>query len=125
VRFLLDQNLSARLASLLTDAGHDAVHVAALGLSRANDLTILDRAADEGRVLISADTDFSMLLAQAHRRRPSLILFRRERPRRAPAQATLLLGHLDRLTADLDEGAIVVLEEARVRIRRLPIIPDE
>jgi predicted nuclease of predicted toxin-antitoxin system len=47
VRFLLDQNLSARLPSLLTDAGHDAVHVAELGLSRADDHTILDRAADE------------------------------------------------------------------------------
>ncbi len=125
MRFLLDQNLSARLVTLLTDAGHDAVHVAELGLSRADDRTILDRAAEEGRVLISADTDFGALIARAHRRRPSLILLRRERPRRAPAQATLLLGHLDRLAADLDEGAIVVLEEARIRIRRLPIIPDE
>jgi predicted nuclease of predicted toxin-antitoxin system len=88
VRFLLDQNLSARLASLLADPGHDAVHVAELGLSRANDQTILDRAADEGRVLMSADTDFSMLLAQAHRRQPSLILFRRELPPvAAPADA--------------------------------------
>jgi hypothetical protein len=48
---------------------------AELGLSRASDQAILDRAAEEDRVLISSDTDFSMLLAQAHCRRPSLILF--------------------------------------------------
>jgi hypothetical protein len=34
-------------------------------------------------------------------------------------------GRLDRLAADLDEGAVIVVEEARVRVRRLPIIPDE
>jgi predicted nuclease of predicted toxin-antitoxin system len=124
VRFLLDQNLSTRLADLLVDAGHDVVHTSQLGLSRADDLTVLERAAAERRILVSADTDFGVLLAQAHRRQPSLILLRRERPRRPQAQATLLLGHLDRLAADLDEGAVVVLEEARVRIRRLPIIPE-
>ena len=124
MRFLLDQNLSIRLAEMLAGAGHDAVHTAQLGLSSADDLTVLERAAAERRILVSADTDFGVLLAQGHRRKPSLILFRRERPRRPQAQATLLLGHLDRLAADLDEGAVVVLEETRVRIRRLPIIPE-
>jgi predicted nuclease of predicted toxin-antitoxin system len=124
VRFLLDQNLSRRLADLLAAAGHDVVHTSQLGLSRADDLTVLEHAAAEKRILISADTDFGVLLAQGHRRAPSLILLRRERPRRPQAQATLLLGHIDRVAADLDDGAVVVLEEARVRIRRLPIIPE-
>jgi predicted nuclease of predicted toxin-antitoxin system len=50
VRFLLDQNLSERLAELLCEAGHDAVHVKALGLSTTPDTTILARAAEESRV---------------------------------------------------------------------------
>jgi predicted nuclease of predicted toxin-antitoxin system len=69
VRFLLDQNLSTRLADLLVDAGHDVVHTSQLGLSRADDLTVLERAAAERRILVSADTDFGVLFAQAHRRR--------------------------------------------------------
>jgi len=34
VRFLVDANLSPRLAVALTEAGHDAVHVADLGMTR-------------------------------------------------------------------------------------------
>lgn len=123
MRFLLDQNLSLRLAQLLGDGGHDALHVRSLGLGTAPDAVILDRAAEESRVLVSADTDFGALLATGHRREPSLILFRRERPRRPQPQAALLLSHLDRVAAALDEGAIVVIEEGRIRVRSLPVIP--
>lgn len=124
MRFLLDQNLSHQLVRLLADAGHDAVHARSLGLSAAPDAVILDRAVAESRVLVSADTDFGALLAAGHRREPSLILFRRERPRRAQAQAVLLLRHLDRVVDALDTGAIVVIEEGRIRVRALPVIPE-
>ena len=125
MKFLLDENLSERLAELLCDAGHDAVHVKALGLSTASDSTILARAAEEFRVLVSGDTDFGALVAMGHRRKPSIILYRRERPRRPEAQATLLLSYLDRVESALDGGAIVVVEETRLRVRDLPIVPEE
>ena len=125
MRFLIDQNLSERLAELLRNAGHDAAHVRTLGLSRAPDAVILDRASAESRVLISGDTDFGALLATGHRREPSVILIRRERPRRPEAQATLLLGYLDRVATALNDGAIVVIEETRIRVRDLPIVPED
>ena len=53
MRFLLDQNLSIRLAEMLAAAGHDAVHTAQLGLSSADDLTVLERTAVERRILVS------------------------------------------------------------------------
>ena len=121
MRFLVDQNLSPRLAQLLVDAGHDAVHVRSLGLATAPDTDVLARAAAEARVVVSGDTDFGALLTAGHRREPSLILFRRERPRRAEAQAVLLLNCLDRVESALLEGAIVVIEESRIRIRSLPV----
>ena len=49
----------------------------------------------------------------------------RERPRRPEAQELLLLGYLDRLATALDEGAIVVIEASRIRIRPLPVVPEE
>ena len=124
MRFLLDQNLSTRLAQLLGDAGHDALHIASLGLRTATDEVVLARAVEDSRVLVSGDTDFGTLLAAGHRRKPSVILLRRERPRRPEAQARLILSHLDRLADALDAGAIVVIEESRIRIRPLPVIPD-
>lgn len=39
MRFLLDQNRSPRLAELLRNAGHDAVHTLELGLERASEMT--------------------------------------------------------------------------------------
>jgi hypothetical protein len=63
VKFLIDQNLSPRLASLLTAAGHDAVHTDALGLATAPDEVVLERARVDDRVVVSADSDFGTVLA--------------------------------------------------------------
>ena len=63
VRFPIDNTLSPELARLLSDAGHDAVHVRDYGLHAAEDLAILERAGIEDRVVVSADSDFAMLLS--------------------------------------------------------------
>lgn len=71
--------------------------------------------------MISADTDFGALLAQSHATKPSFLLMRRASNRRAAEQAEIILDNLEVVRADLDAGAIVVLGEATLRIRRLPI----
>ncbi|WP_158019519.1 DUF5615 family PIN-like protein [Mycolicibacter sinensis] len=53
------------LSSFLTEAGHDVVHVRVRELASAADEVVLTLAADENRVLISADTDFGTLLARS------------------------------------------------------------
>ena len=87
---------------------------------RAPDAEIFDRAAAEGRVVVSADTDFGMLLALRHAPFPSVILFRRV-AHRPDGQLTLLLNHLETISDDLGAGARVVIEDRRLRVRRLPI----
>jgi hypothetical protein len=52
-------------------------------------------------------------------------LLRRESGRHAVIQAEVLLANLGQVAADLEAGAIVVLEATRVRVRPLPIIPDD
>lgn len=117
----MDQCLSADLAEGLVTAGHDAAHVSAYGLSRAADEEILARAVVEDRVLISADTDFGGLLAARDSALPSVILFRRRSRRRPHEQAMILLSNLEALEEDLSAGAIAVIDDHGIRIRRLPI----
>jgi predicted nuclease of predicted toxin-antitoxin system len=121
MRFLLDNNLAPRLAELLRAAGHDVVHVRDIGLGSATDTVVIDEAHAQGRVLISADTNFGTLLARTHATTPSFLLIRRASGRRASDQAAIILSNLNVVQADLDAGAIVVLGEATLRIRRLPI----
>jgi predicted nuclease of predicted toxin-antitoxin system len=125
VKFLVDQNRSPALAEQLRDAGHDAVHTMELGLERAEDDELLLLARKEQRVVISGDTDFGALLALANATSPSVILFRSRHRRSADDQATLLLAHLGDVEGDLIAGAVVVITDDRIRVRRLPLLHDQ
>ena len=123
MRLLLDNNLSPRLVDSLRDAGHDVEHVSDPGLQASPDDEVLRYASAHGRVLVSADTDFGALLARTGADRPSVILIRRSSARRADEIAALLLSNLDQVADDLDAGAIVVMTDTDLRIRRLPLPP--
>jgi predicted nuclease of predicted toxin-antitoxin system len=120
VRFLVDESLSRRVARLMADAGHDAVHVSDLGLLGAPDIDVMAAARKADRTVVSADTDFGELLAIGRHPGPSVILLRRA-PHLPDEQAKLLLAALDAVEADLDAGAVVVLSRGRARVRQLPI----
>lgn len=120
MKFLIDNALSPIVSTLLRAGGHDAIHVRDQNLGAASDKTILDFAATDGRVVVSADTDFGTLLALRQMRTPSVILLRRASQRRPEQQAALLLGNLEAVAEALGQGAIVVIEEDRIRIRALP-----
>lgn len=75
-------------------------------------------------MIISGDTDFGELLARSNAAAPSLILLRRQQNRRAAEIAALLLANLEAIAEDVEASAIVVFDEDRLRIRRLPLRPD-
>lgn len=121
MKLLVDANLSPLIAQRLREAGHEAVHVADLGLISAHDAVILERAADAGEVIITADADFGTLLALGGHARPSVVLLRSSDHLTPDDQATLLLRVLESVMDDLRAGAIATVTPGRVRIRNLPV----
>ena len=120
MRLLLDNNLSPQLVGRLAPAGHEVEHVRDHGLHAAADEDVLDLAARQSLVLVSADTDFGQLLQRSGAAEPSVVIIRAAHSRRPSAQAQLLLDNLPTVEADLASGALVVLEDTRLRVRELP-----
>lgn len=120
MRFLIDANLSPRLATLLASEGHDAVAIRQVGLSEASDNEIVDYAAKDDRIVVSHDTDFGALLTFRGLTKPSFILFRSSDPITPDEQASLITSNLDAFADELEEGAVVVFARGRLRVRRLP-----
>ncbi|GBF81715.1 DUF5615 family PIN-like protein [Aphanothece sacrum] len=62
MKFLLDQDVYFITAKCLSDAGHDVVLVAQLGLSQGSDEEILRQAQEQKRILVTRDRDYGNLV---------------------------------------------------------------
>ncbi|MGO8704953.1 MAG: DUF5615 family PIN-like protein [Candidatus Brocadiia bacterium] len=120
MKLLWDMGLSPRTAIFLRENGHDAVHLWEEGLPRIADEDVAQKAAHEGRILVTFDLDFSRILALQRASNPSMILFRLQEF--TTDQVNHMLGRLlEQYEEELAQGAVIVVDPDRVRTRRLPI----
>ncbi len=123
MKLLLDQGLPLSAAALLRDSGLDTIHVGEIEMSEAEDTEIIQRVKEEGRAVATLDADFHALLALDEAIAPSVIRIRIERLR-AKALTELLLSVITECEEELQQGAAVTVEPSRIRIRRLPLLPN-
>jgi predicted nuclease of predicted toxin-antitoxin system len=120
MRFLADMCISPKTVGFLRDLGHEVVHLYEEGLDQLPDPAILDKARQEGRVLLTSDLDFGELVAASGANLPSVVVFRLRDMR--PGGVNQYLREVVAHHADaLDEGAVISVDEGHVRVRPLPI----
>src|SRR5687768_4280815 len=119
MRFLADMGVSLKVVEWLRSNGHETVHLRDERLHRLPNGDIFQKAAREQRIVLTFDLDFGEILAGSGGQIVSVILFRLRNTR-----TEFVIERLDEVlklsSEELSQGAIVIVEDGRHRIRRLP-----
>jgi predicted nuclease of predicted toxin-antitoxin system len=120
MQFLVDMNLDVRVAEALRQRGHDVKHLRDEGLQRLPNGDIFAKAISEKRIILTCDLDFGEIAALSQGAVASIVLLRLRHVR-----FDHVMNRLDAVlpvaSSDLNKGAIVIIEDARYRVRELPI----
>ena len=120
MKFVLDMNLTPNWVTLLAAHGLDTLHWANVGAKNALDETIMSWALAESRVVVTNDLDFGQILALMHATGPSVVLIRG--PKVLPSQiGDVVVECLKTYQHELEQGALIVIDHQRQRVRVLPI----
>ena len=120
VKILVDMNLSPDWAPFLKAAGFEAIHWSLIGKINAEDPEIMKWARENGFIVFTHDLDFGTALALTRAAGPSVLQVRTQDITPA-AIGGLVLKNLHRFQRQLEEGALIVIEQARSRVRILPL----
>lgn len=123
MRFLLNMNVPRELGRRLKAEGHECRHVGDMGMAQAGDVAIMEEARGGKEVIVTHDLDYSHLLAFSGQPTPSVIILRLRNTRPDNLFARIMSAWPE-IEKPLLEGAIVTLEDAALRIRRLPIMQE-
>jgi predicted nuclease of predicted toxin-antitoxin system len=120
MRFLIDMNMSPRWVDHLAAAGIQAAHWSGLGVSTASDDFIMAFAAANDYVVMTHDLDFSAILAATHGNKPSVVQIRGDdlSPEKI---GSLVVAALNQSKPELEQGALLVVDIHRTRLRFLPL----
>jgi predicted nuclease of predicted toxin-antitoxin system len=117
---VVDMNLSVEWVPLLEQAGWPTRHWSQVGDPRADDTVIMDLARTNGRAVFTHDLDFTTILALTHATGPSVIQVRGQNvlpEHLGPA----VVAAIRQYESDLENGALIVVDVARSRVRILPL----
>jgi predicted nuclease of predicted toxin-antitoxin system len=107
----------------LNSLGHDAIHLSIEGLHTMDDFSIVEKAIDEHRIILTADIDFGHILAFNRSHYVSIIQFRI-----ADLSPAIIISKLNIVFYKFSEQliadhVIVTVQESKIRLKVLPFNP--
>lgn len=122
MKLLPDVNIAAATIQALRKRDLDVLALTEAGLHRLQDPDILALAEREGRSVVTFDRRFTTSLALFRMALPSVVIVSvRDQ---TPASVTpRLLSALDQHRSKIAEGAIVIVDDDRTRVRKPPLTP--
>ncbi len=122
MKLLVDMNLSPAWVEVLNLAGWEAAHWSSLGNPSSTDAEIMRFARENDWVVFTHDLDFGAILAHTQAGKPSVFQIR-ARDVSPDHLGPLAIQTLRQFSTELESGAIVTVDEARRRVRLLPLNP--
>ena len=115
MRIKLDENVDARLASLLRQAGHETKTVREQGLEGTEDPALYHHCISEDHILVTLDLDFSNILLYPPERTKGLVVLRGPDDL-FPTLRILTQTLINALANDTPSGHLWIVEPGRVRV---------
>jgi len=120
MKILIDMNLSPDWVARFAASDIESIHWSTIGAPNAKDSEIMEFARENGFIVFTHDLDFSAMLAATQAESPSVIQMRTQDVL-SDAMTAKLIGVVKEHKADLNTGALITIDEARSRLRILPL----
>jgi len=120
MKLIIDMNLSPEWVDVFARHGWQAIHWSTIGEPGALDRVILTWARENGYVVFTHDLDFGSILATTQADSPSVIQIRAQDV--APKSLeSVMVAILHQHQAELEQGALIIVNENKSRVRILPL----
>jgi predicted nuclease of predicted toxin-antitoxin system len=120
MKILVDMNLSPTWIPLLKKAGHDAIHWIDIGKPNAKDSIIMEWAATREFIIFTHDLDFGTMISLTNAEKPSIFQIRTQDVNPSHL-GDFVLSILVKYKDELEKGALLVVDEDKLRVRILPL----
>jgi predicted nuclease of predicted toxin-antitoxin system len=120
MKILIDMNLSPSWENYLTEEGFECVHWSKVGKGNEPDSILFEFAKKNDYLILTHDLDFGAILAYTKENGPSVVQIRSNNITPA-VYGKKLVSAIKQVEIYLKEGAVIVIDETRSRIRVLPL----
>jgi predicted nuclease of predicted toxin-antitoxin system len=120
MKIVIDMNLSPLWVDVLVGHGWQAVHWSSVGDPRAKDEEIMNWALVSDHIVFTHDLDFGAILAATQANAPSVIQVRTQDVMPSHLES-VIVSALRQYETELIAGALLVVNEGRLRVRLLPL----